>query len=54
MLETDRKIINALQGGFPISDHPFADAAAEIGISRQGLFKKIRRYSILNPEVEAD
>jgi len=28
MDELDRAIINDLQGGFPISEHPFAEVAA--------------------------
>ena len=29
---TDRAILNALQDGFPISQHPFAEAAAALGL----------------------
>lgn len=39
---TDRAIINALQGGFPLSRRPFADAAAPLGISEAELIARIR------------
>jgi DNA-binding Lrp family transcriptional regulator len=41
MLDVDRQIINALQGGFPISAHPFADAAQEIGLSEEALLARL-------------
>lgn len=40
--ETDRAIINALQGGFPISRQPFADAAAPLGLSEDELIARIK------------
>lgn len=40
---TDRRIINALQGGFPISDRPYRDAAAAIGISESELIERLSR-----------
>ena len=42
MDDTDRRIINALQGGFPISRTPFADAAAPLGLSEGELIETIR------------
>ena len=39
--ETDRRIINALQGGFPVSEHPFAEAAAPLGISEDELIRRV-------------
>jgi DNA-binding Lrp family transcriptional regulator len=39
---TDRAIINALQGGFPLSRTPFADAAADLGLSEAELIERIR------------
>jgi len=43
MDETDRKIINTLQDGIPICDHPFARAAEEMGISEDALRKRLIR-----------
>ncbi len=37
----DRAIINALQGGFPISERPFADAATPLGLSEAELINRI-------------
>jgi DNA-binding Lrp family transcriptional regulator len=42
MDDTDRRIVNALQGGFPISRTPFADAAAPLGLSEAELIARIR------------
>ncbi|MGE5475340.1 MAG: AsnC family transcriptional regulator [Bacteroidales bacterium] len=39
---TDRAIINALQGGFPLSRTPFADAAAGLGLAEAELIERIR------------
>jgi DNA-binding Lrp family transcriptional regulator len=33
MDELDRRIINALQGGFPICDEPYREAAERLGIA---------------------
>lgn len=40
---TDRAIINALQGGFPLSDRPFAEAADGLGIGETELIERIGR-----------
>jgi siroheme decarboxylase len=40
---TDRLIINELQGGFPIADRPFAEAAARLGIDEDDLIERVRR-----------
>lgn len=37
----DRAIINALQGGFPIADRPFAEAADTLGIDEETLIERI-------------
>jgi len=37
----DRKIINNLQGGFPISERPYADAAKQLGITENVLIDRI-------------
>lgn len=41
MDELDRAIINDLQGGFPISAHPFAEVAARFNITEQELIARI-------------
>jgi len=41
MDELDRAIINELQGGFPISEHPFAEVAARFNITEQELIARI-------------
>ena len=41
--QIDRKIINTLQGGFPVSDHPFQVAAKEIGIAEADLIARINK-----------
>ncbi len=41
--DIDRKIINGLQGGFPISEHPYADAAAELGLAEEDLIARVGR-----------
>jgi len=38
----DRNIVNALQGGFPISDRPYAEAAEGLGISEAELIRRLR------------
>lgn len=38
---TDRAIINALQGGFPISERPFQDAAQKMGLGEDELITRI-------------
>ncbi len=39
----DRRIINRLQGGFPIGPHPYAQAAAGLDISEDDLLARLRR-----------
>jgi DNA-binding Lrp family transcriptional regulator len=41
--QTDRHILNALQEGFPISPHPFAEAARPLGLSEDELITRIAR-----------
>lgn len=41
--DADRAIINALQGGFPVSERPFADAARPLGLSEADLIARIGR-----------
>lgn len=37
----DRAIVNRLQGGFPVSQRPYAEVAAEIGTSEDELLARI-------------
>lgn len=37
----DRSIINALQGGFPLTERPFRDAAGSLGIDEETLIARI-------------
>ena len=37
----DRTIINQLQGGFPVTEHPFADVATTLGLSENDLISRI-------------
>ncbi len=39
----DRRIINALQGGFPVSERPFAEAAVSLGLTEEALIDRLRR-----------
>lgn len=39
--QVDRAIINTLQGGFPICERPFAEAAARIGVDEATLIDRI-------------
>ena len=48
MDDLDRRIINNLQGGFPVSERPFLDAAQTLGIGERDLISRIEDRSI-NP-----
>jgi DNA-binding Lrp family transcriptional regulator len=39
---TDRAILNALQEGFPLTPHPFADAGRPLGLSEDDLIARIQ------------
>lgn len=41
--ETDRRIVNALQEGFPLVPRPFAGKAAELGVSEGELIARVAR-----------
>jgi DNA-binding Lrp family transcriptional regulator len=41
MDETDRAIVNHLQGGFPLASEPFKAAALELDLSEQELIRRI-------------
>lgn len=43
--DIDRTVINALQGGFPISPRPYAEAAAALGIEEQDLIDRLSRLT---------
>lgn len=40
---TDRRIVNALQGGFPLAERPFAEAGAALSLSEDDLIARLRR-----------
>ncbi len=40
---TDRLILNRLQGGFPLSERPYADVAGELNLSEEALIDRLRR-----------
>lgn len=42
MDDMDRAIVNALQGGFPVSETPFADAAKALGLTAEQLITRIQ------------
>lgn len=41
--ETDRAIINALQGGFPLGDEPYREVAESLGLSEGELLARLQR-----------
>ena len=41
MDDLDRRIINSLQGGFPVSERPFLDAAQTLGIGERDLIDRL-------------
>lgn len=43
MDEVDRAIVNALQAGFPVSERPFAQAAAGLGLEEDDLIARLRK-----------
>lgn len=40
--ETNRALINMYQGGFPICDEPYAEAAKQLGITEDDLINRIK------------
>jgi len=48
MDELDRRIVNALQGGFPLCERPFAEAAGGLGLDEQTLLEKIKSLTEQN------
>jgi len=43
----DRRVLNALQDGFPLSPRPYAEAAAALGLSEGDLIARIARLKDL-------
>jgi DNA-binding Lrp family transcriptional regulator len=43
MEEIDRHIINNLQGGFPICEHPYAQVAKQLGITENELLQRLTK-----------
>lgn len=43
MDDIDRRIINRLQGGFPISERPYREAASELGIAEETLIERLQQ-----------
>jgi DNA-binding Lrp family transcriptional regulator len=41
MDELERRIVNALQGGFPLCERPFARVASDLGIAEDALIARI-------------
>jgi DNA-binding Lrp family transcriptional regulator len=39
--ELDRRIINALQGGFPLADEPYREVAESLGIAEDELIRRL-------------
>jgi len=49
MDELDRRIVNALQGGFPLCSEPFAAVAEDLGSTEETLIGKIQ--NLLNQKI---
>lgn len=41
--EIDRRIVNALQGGFPLSDEPYREVAEMLGLREAELLERLER-----------
>jgi DNA-binding Lrp family transcriptional regulator len=41
--DTDRRIVNALQGGLPLCDRPYQAAAAALGLAEDEVIARLRR-----------
>jgi DNA-binding Lrp family transcriptional regulator len=57
---TDRRILNALQGGFPVCARPFHEAAVTLGVGENALIERVRamcadgRLSRFGPMYDAE
>ena len=40
--DADRRLINALQGGFPLSERPFAEVAAALGLAEDEVIARLQ------------
>lgn len=40
--DTDRRIINAMQGDFPLSERPFAELGAQLGLGEEALIARLQ------------
>ena len=40
---TDRRLVNALLGGFPIEERPFAPVARELGLEEREVIRRLSR-----------
>jgi DNA-binding Lrp family transcriptional regulator len=49
MDELDRRIVTGLQGGFPLSERPFAEAAERIGTTEAALISRLK--NLLDEEI---
>ncbi|MCK5720905.1 MAG: AsnC family transcriptional regulator [Gammaproteobacteria bacterium] len=49
MDDLDRKIINLLQEGFPLTEEPYADVAKQLGIDESGLLSRLK--SLLDEKI---
>jgi siroheme decarboxylase len=60
MDEQDRALINALQGGFPIAERPFAEVGALLGLAEDEVIARLQRLlderalSRFGPMVDVD
>ena len=45
MDDTDRRLINALQGGFPIAERPFAEVGARLGLDEAEVIARLERLT---------
>jgi DNA-binding Lrp family transcriptional regulator len=60
MDELDRALINALQGGFPIAERPFAEVGARLGLAEDEVIARVQRLldervlSRFGPMVDVD
>ena len=43
MDDIDRRVVNALQGGFPLCERPFAEAGDSLGLSERELISRVQR-----------
>jgi siroheme decarboxylase len=43
MDELDRRLINALQGGFPICDRPYAEVGRRLGLDEEDVIARLER-----------